>query len=309
VQKHLSYIQELVQNGGPEPSEYRLFNSWLRVINNEMMSGTIGQDDMKSIRDTFGKAISLDTMQGFSFHKPHGYPYPGDYEIIDKIYQDYHASDPSLVKWDQYFQTRSAPIAVRNRKDYFNQLLKNLEHEEISGAGSIKVLNIASGPARDMFEFFNNSSNGKLQFDCIEFDQNAINYAASLCSKYLAQINFINASAFKFRTKDRYRFIWAAGIFDYFDDDTFVRLLQRYLCFLAENGEFVIGNFSPNNPTKNYMEIVGDWHLNHRSADKLITLTRACGVDQKNIRIGQEPEGVNLFLHIKPGGEFVYESA
>lgn len=44
---------------------------------------------------------------------------------------------------------------------------------------------------------------------------------------------------------------------------------------------------------------MGDWHLNHRSEDKLITLARACGVDQKNIRIGQEPEGVNLFAHIK----------
>jgi len=66
----------------------------------------------------------------------------------------------------------------------------------------------------------------------------------------------------------------------------------------------VIGNFSPNNPTKNYMEIVGDWYLNHRSADRLISLTKACSVDPKNIRIGQEPEGVNLFLHIKSGKEF-----
>ena len=135
-------------------------------------------------------------MQGFSFHKPHGYP--GDYEIIDKIYQN----------------------------------------------------------------------------------------------------------AFKFRTKERYRLIWTAGIFDYFDDDTFVRLLERYLCFLDEDRELVIGNFSPNNPTRNYMEIVGDWHLNHRSADRLISLAKACGVDPKNIRIGQEPEGVNLFLHIKAGKEF-----
>ncbi|MCI0494863.1 hypothetical protein L0Z72_07630 [candidate division KSB1 bacterium] len=188
-------------------------------------------------------------------------------------------------------------------------MLKNLEHKEIPGAGSIKVLNIASGPARDMFEFFNNSSNGKLQFDCIEFDPNAVNYASSLCSKYLDQINFINANAFKYRTNERYRLIWAAGIFDYFDDDTFVRLLQRYLCFLDEKGELVIGNFSPNNPTRNYMEIVGDWHLNHRSADTLISLTKASGVDQKNIRIGQEPEGVNLFVHIKAGRELINASA
>ena len=167
------------------------------------------------------------------------------------------------------------------------------------GSRPIRVLNIASGSVRDMFEFLNHSSNGKLQFDCIEFDQNAINYAAALCSKYLEQINFINANAFKFRTNERYRLIWAAGIFDYFDNDTFVRLLKRYLYFLDEEGELVVGNFSPNNPTRNYMEIVGDWHLNHRSTDKLISLTKACGVDPKNIRIGQEPEGVNLFLHIK----------
>lgn len=81
-------------------------------------------------------------------------------------------------------------------------------------------------------------------------------------------------TAFKFRTNEHYLLIWAAGIFDYFDNDTFVRLLKRYLCFLDEKGELVIGNFSPNNPTRNYMEIVGDWYLNHRSADKLISLSK-----------------------------------
>jgi len=302
MQNHLPFIKQLVQNGGPEPSEYRFLNSWLRVINNEIMSGTISKTDLRTIRETFGRAISLDTMQGFCFHKPHGYP--GDFEIIDKIYQNHHADDPSLVKWDKYFQISSAPMAVRNRKDYFIQLLRNLEHETTPGSQPIKVLNIASGPARDLFEFLNHSSNGKLQFDCIEFDPNAISYASTLCSKYLEQINFIKANAFKFRTSERYRFIWAAGIFDYFDDDTFVRLLKHYLCFLDVKGEMVIGNFSPNNPTKSYMEIVGDWYLNHRSADKLITLARACGIDQKDIRIGQEPEGVNLFVHIKAGKEY-----
>ncbi len=89
------------------------------------------------------------------------------------------------------------------------------------------------------------------------------------------------------------------------DDNRFVRLLKRYVCFLEENGEMAIGNFSTGNPTRNYMEIVGDWHLNHRSADKIITLARACGVDPKDIRVGQEPEGVNLFLHIKSGPEFI----
>jgi hypothetical protein len=46
------------------------------------------------------------------------------------------------------------------------------------------------------------------------------------------------------------------------------------------------------------MELVGDWHLHHRSGEKLRSLAAQAGVPSERVSIGSEPEGVNLFLHV-----------
>jgi hypothetical protein len=46
------------------------------------------------------------------------------------------------------------------------------------------------------------------------------------------------------------------------------------------------------------MELIGDWFLQHRSAEKLKSLAKAAGAADCHITVGEEAEGVNLFLHI-----------
>ena len=58
-----------------------------------------------------------------------------------------------------------------------------------------------------------------------------------------------------------------------------------------------MGNFSPNNPSKNYMELM-EWHLNYRDENQLLALANECGFDMNYVSIGKEPENVNLFLHV-----------
>jgi len=62
-------------------------------------------------------------------------------------------------------------------------------------------------------------------------------------------------------------------------------------------GSVIIGNFSKYNPSRDYME-AGDWYLFHRNAEKLCSLARESGIEEKNISIESEPEKVNLFMHI-----------
>ena len=295
MKNHILFTEQLVNKGGPKPAEYETFTQWLNQIAFEVKNGNINQQELDNIRNCFGEAISTETMQGFAFQKPHGYA--GDFEIIDRIYQESCTENPKLKNWDRYFHAQSAPKAVRNRKKYFIKLLNGLEKRG-NAEGCFNVLNVASGPARDMFEFLS-TPNGKISFDCIEMDKNAIDYAKSLLSTVPNEINFINTNALKFRTEKRYHLIWSAGLFDYFDDRLFVLLLKRLLRLLENDGEIVIGNFSKNNSTRNYMEIVGDWHLNHRSEDELIRLALRSGVSPEQIKIDKEVEGVNLFLRIK----------
>ena len=61
----------------------------------------------------------------------------------------------------------------------------------------------------------------------------------------------------------------------------------------------IIGNFCPNNSSRGYMELFLGWHIHHRTEQDLIDLARkACGDKIKEVRVGGEPEGVNLFVHI-----------
>jgi hypothetical protein len=61
----------------------------------------------------------------------------------------------------------------------------------------------------------------------------------------------------------------------------------------------IIGNFSTNNPTKKAMEIMGDWHLNHRSIYDLLKIANDAGINNQNVYIDEEPLGINLFMRIK----------
>ncbi len=110
-------------------------------------SGRISTDKIREMWSLLGDAFGLDTMQGHGIRKLYGYA--GDFEMIDRIYQYSLSPKPSGRRWDEYFQSRKACEAVRNRKKYFHNLL---ESELEQAAGHLQVLNVGSGPARDISE-------------------------------------------------------------------------------------------------------------------------------------------------------------
>ena len=288
----LGYIKEMVLKGGPEPSDYPMLHDTFETFVQFISSENPTSDQLELIQKAFGEAISPQTIQGFAFHKPHGYA--GDYEIIEKIYQYYISPNPMLSNWDHFFHAQSAPQAVRNRVSYFLGQVWKVKTDYPQGA---KILNLASGPGRDMYESLKVIGQSQVFFDCVDQDPDAIHYAQSLCRDFLSNITFIHRNVFRFVAQKSYDLIWSAGLFDYFNDVLFKRVLKRLLPWIAKNGKLVIGNFSEDNPSRAYMELF-DWKLHHRSREKLRLLAEECGISPENISIEQEPEGINLFLHI-----------
>ncbi|MFK7847144.1 MAG: class I SAM-dependent methyltransferase [Rhodothermales bacterium] len=294
MSKYVKSAVRWVSQGGPTPSEFREFSDWLNELASEVEKGQLTESEKKEIHEVFGEALSVKTLQGISLVKPRGYA--GDFEVIDRVYQRSMTTNPELINWDNFLVNTHAARAVRNRKTYFLNLLKTLSKRL---AGPLQVLNIASGPARDVFECIAEGGDERLQFVCIEYDQMAIKYAKALCYEHLDRIQFVHANAFRFTTEERFPLVWSAGLFDYFDDRRFKFLLQRLYEFTADGGELVIGNFSNTNPDQPYMEVLMEWELHHRSPDDLRKLAMDCGMLADKISIGQEPEGVNLFLHVR----------
>lgn len=171
------------------------------------------------------------------------------------------------------------------------------------------ILNVASGPARDVFDYLGFEGVPEYHFTCLELDYQAIGYAKDLLEPRIgarmneSTVDFIRGNALRYSTHKRFELIWSGGLFDYFNDRLFTGCLKRLGRLLSETGEIIIGNFGDSNESQGYMELIGEWILVHRTPEDLIRLAKAAGFSEDQITISSEESGVNLFLHIRPSGE------
>lgn len=287
------YIADLVSKGGPVVDDYPGLQLWFRTIARKKENGELNSKEITGLQEAFGESFSLDTVQGFCVQQPHGYA--GDFEIIDRIHTNWISPKSHLQKWDHFFHAQAAPNAVRNRKVYFQNILEKISHE---AGRAINVLNVGSGPGRDMEEYFFSRPRSTVHIDCVDMDAKAIAHASHLNRNFLDKITFHHRNIFRFRPQKSYDLIWSAGLFDYLDERSFRFLLQKFIQIIKPGGQVVIGNFSPNNPSRDYMEF-GRWNLIHRDKEQLRQLAETCNIWKHDIIINSEPEGVNLFLHVK----------
>lgn len=282
------FIQNMVGRGGPDQEEYKALNSWFSEVMSLLRQGLINRDDIKALWSAFGKVVTKETCIGHIMLKPYGYP--GDFEIIDKIYTGWVSPKDDLYKWDLYFHSLEATEALRNRKDYFKHLLKKLEND------LPVVLSVGCGPCREIYEYLNENPESSISFECIDRDIRAIDFSKKLIKSH--QIIFHHTDAFRFRGRTVYNLIYSGGLFDYLNDRQFVFLLKKLINLITPGGELVIGNFSTNNPSKNHMEF-GEWFLKYRNEEDLINLAKLIGCKHDDINIDNEPLGINMFLRIK----------
>ena len=287
VAQCISELDHIIKKGGPNRNDYKK----LRSIALELDS--LSMMDEARLHDIFKPILDIDSLIGHTFIKPHGYP--GDYELIDKIHRKVVSNNPFFRKWDRYYHESDSSAAVRNRKDYFINLIKSIQN----GEKNINVLNLGSGPCIDVREYFYRNNAKNTMIDCVDMDEAAIEFASVVCDNYIENVNFINKNVFRFKPQKKYNLIWSSGLFDYFSDKLFIRLARTMYACLEINGELVIGNFSVQNPGKEEMEVYGKWYLNHRDEKTLTDMALKAGIDQDKISVRSEKTGVNLFLHLK----------
>ncbi len=294
MKETVQQLKHIISNGGPDTNDYSLLNYCIANLSEYIGSGLIGVDEIQPLLKSCDFLFDNRSIMGHIRMKPHGYA--GDFEIIERIYEQ-GIREESYRKWDSFALANPAAVAVRNRKQYFIDLLSS----QLSERGQLKLCNVASGPGRDLFEMYKQIDSGlSLQTTCIEMDANAIAYARKLTLNYRQHINFIKKNILRFDSEEKFDLVWSAGLFDYFDDNTFIKLLSRFGGWLRPEGEIVIGNFNDEyNPSRAFMELFGDWKLKHRSEDDLIRLACEAGYSERQLHIGREPEAINLFLHIK----------
>ena len=288
-------LADLAPAGGPCPDQYAELNRCIRRLGDDIRAAVVEAGAVKKFVAEFTERHLLGSLQGAARAKKFGHS--GDHEMIDDIYSLRLSADPKLRKWDMFFQAQAAPRAVRNRKACFHELLRSIPPSE--DGSRLRVLNVGSGPGRDLREWFLSEPPARVLFDCVEMNAKAIEYASRLCRPFLQHIEFHHVNALRHVPSCGYDMVWSAGLFDYLSDRLFVRLLKALLPVVKPGGELVVGNFSEGNPSRDYMEIFGDWHLHHRGSEQLLALAEQAGAALGRVEVKWEPEGVNLFLHIR----------
>lgn len=281
----LNLCDQLFEHG-PEMADYPFLNEFF--IKKYERDPQAFLDEFQYIRQRIPAFHSTESIAGFCYQQPYGYA--GDFQLIDRLYTHYKGPGKAISRWDDFAQSQPAAEAVRNRKAYFINLL------QATRPGS--VLDIASGPCRDIKEYYEQAPGSTTTIDCIELDGRAIQYARHLLQND-DRVKFVQQNVISYKPDQQYPLVWSAGLFDYFTDGIFVRILRKLLTCVQPGGELVIGNFAAGNPNKAFMEVGMNWFLHHRSPQQLIELARAAGAAGWALEVNKEPKGVNLFLHCK----------
>jgi hypothetical protein len=225
------------------------------------------------------------TMQGFVRLRPHGYP--GDFELIERVYNRTCTVDPRARRWDEFFHKSAGAFAVRNREAVAADLVGELRPGHVFSA--------ACGPGLD-FRRALAQGDSLVSLTLLDNDAGALKRAQVNLQPTDLDVQLVCRNIFRFRPERSFDFIWCSGLFDYLSDRSAVHLLRRFRDFLAAGGAVVVGNFTHDNPSRAYMECVGDWRLVHRSAHDLLSLAEASGFASGKTRVFSEPTGLNLFL-------------
>lgn len=230
-------------------------------------------------------------------HKPLGYA--GDYLTIDMIYQSVDHSQQRGKQWDSFYFEAPGAMAVKDRKRYFVDIFKDCLQKY---GRPISVLNLASGPCRDVLEAIHNdpeASTGSF-FYCVDSEPRAIHHAQNLL-KDMQQVSFYweNKNALRIRPVKKFDLVWSAGLFDYLSDQIAVALIQRMVTFTRQGGTVIFGNAHPRNPTRSFIEWCTAWFLIHRTEEDLLRLCVQAGVDERHVRFDQENNGVFIFCIIE----------
>ena len=281
----VKFLSELVEKGGPEPYEYQAFTDIVNYLKPEQID---------SFRQIIKPSLNENTLIGHGFVKPYGYP--GDFHLIHNIYKRKSNPDPNYKFWDDFFLNQPAAQAVRNRKDFFLRSCRSLEE---SDSKEFNVLILGCGPATDVKQYMTENPDSRIRFNLLDFDQNAIDFAKAQNELANGSIEYFRINVLRYKPYKYYDLIWSAGLFDYFKEKHFIYLINKYYKNLAENGEFLIGNFSHLNPTKKLMEVLSDWYINHRSRYDLIRMAVEAKVNEDQVIVEKEELGINLFMRIK----------
>lgn len=246
-----------------------------------------------------GEILQHGWLQLRAREKPRGYA--GDHEMLGAIYQNRVTTDPLGSGFDHYFLRQAAPQAVRNRMDLVRAAVIRRPHpQNVVVIGSGAGLEIASA-----LQFMSPAGRVNSEFWLLDLDPAAIELAEMNLGPLLSPENLHCLAENLVRLPKKQRLleqllgadlVVCTGFFDYLEDDVAASLLKTFWQLLRPGGQALIFNFAPWNPTRAYMEWIGNWYLIYRTREDLVRLARSASISEGDFEVFAEASGIDLLL-------------
>lgn len=246
------------------------------------------------------------------YAKPLGYA--GDYEMVNMILRDPCEGGSLFAKLLNVFILSQPPaVAHRNRVTYLAKVLL-AETSRVALLGrNAKIMNLGCGPAKEIQEFMGEHEiSNRAEFELLDFDQETLSHIQQKLGDFKRHhgrrtgLTIIKRSVHQVLKQAAkptsngltFDLIYCAGLFDYLNDRACRGLLSYFYDLLAPGGLLLATNVESQNPIRNIMEYIFEWHLVYRSAKDFLSLAPP-QASSDDVLLSSEPSSGNLFLEIR----------
>ena len=219
-----------------------------------------------------GRFLFEDPLTNWSFTKPRGYS--GDASLLDIYYKhssmDGHIGEASALGREIYDCTVNDPACAAGR-ERCEILARTVDAAAERTGGAAEILAVAAGHLREAQICTSLSANRIKRWVALDQDPVSVgmmtrDIGGSVVEPMIGSVLGLLKRSYKLGSFD---LVYASGLYDYLQQKTAVKLLQRLTEFLRPGGQFLFANFSDEVTSDGYMETFMDWQLILRSADDM----------------------------------------
>lgn len=277
-----------------------------KIVDNNLYMKKIKQ----AFREITGCWFYKSPIVKMAYDRPRGYP--GDFELFEMLYNNKPLAENKSIGFycDRYFLNNEYAMAVRTRKNKMKNILQDFM--ENSTLSTIRLLNVACGPSRDIRELFSDPlflsgiSGKKIIFTGLDNDKDALEFSKSALTNLPSNVKtrFLHENVLDIFRQEKYYdligkqdIIYILGLTEYLPDRIFKRLLHFLFQLLNDKGMLVV-TYKDKDITFPSLppEWFGDWGFIKRGKDDLIKAAKELGADKYSLKIEREGTGTIFFL-------------
>lgn len=295
IQKKLNYISDEIVKKGDE-------------LERQVKEGMLLKRIKALFRFLTGHWVYKSKMMEMAFKKLQGYP--GDYKLIEMVYNNQPVSKGFGFYYDRYFHNYPYTIAVKRRMEKMTELLKSTIKK--IDLPSIDILNLGSGSCREMNELFDNPEImglKKTRFTFVDFDKEALEFSKERLNNVPKNIkieflneDIINLVRYKEGEKlGKQHIIYSIGLADYLPDRVLKHFISTAFSLLYSGGKFIIAHKDKDKFKPLVPDWFTDWVFYPRNVKSLMKLVEDSVAGNYSFDLDWENTNKIFFLTITKG--------